>query len=145
MANTITDPRLAHTLSEFLSATKTTAVISYASLSFIETTDNIEYTVKNVLSDYIDDLKQYAKLTTMTQAQEIKYFYRPKLLASDIYGATELYHVFMLLNNICDVKDFTINPLYMLSKENMSDLLAKIYNNESSGIKTYNANHITTS
>lgn len=116
MATQVTDPRSAHTLSEFLSAMASSSVISYTKLSFIEKRDGIEYTVKNVLSDYIYELKQRALVITLDEQQELKYFYRPKLLSSDTYGSTELYYAILLLNDMCDVKDFCINPIKMLTK-----------------------------
>jgi hypothetical protein len=141
MSETVIDPRKAHTLSEFLSATAASSAISYPKLSFIEKIDRIEYPVKNVLNDYLYELKQSALEITLDQQQELKYFYRPKLLASDIYGSTELYYIILLLNDICDIKYFNINPLKMLTKNDMSELISKIYNVEKTAIETYNTTH----
>jgi len=141
MATTVTDPRKAHTLSEFLSAMASSSVVSYPKLSFIEKRDRIEYPIKNVLSDYIYEIKQYAQNITLDQQQELKYFYRPKILASDVYGSTELYYIILLLNDICDIKGFTINPIKLLSKDDMATVISKIYNIEKTAIETYNNLH----
>ena len=138
---TITDPRKAHTLSEFLMALSSSTTITYPKLSFVEKRNNIEYVVKNVLSDYIYELKQRAATVTLSTQEEIKYFYRPKLLASDLYGSTELYYVILLLNDMCDVKDFTMNPLKLLYKDDMAECLSVIYNAEKNAISTYNSLH----
>jgi hypothetical protein len=141
MASTITDPRKAHTLSEFLSAMASSSAVSYYKLSFIEKRDRIEYTVKNILSDYIYELKQASRLVTLSEQQELKYFYRPKILSSDVYGSTELYYIILAINDICDIKEFNINPIRMLTKDDMSDLISKIYNIEKSAIEAYNNIH----
>jgi hypothetical protein len=141
MASTVTDPRKAHTLSEFLSAMASSSAVSYYKLSFIEKRNRIEYTVKNILSDYIYELKQASRLVTLTEQQELKYFYRPKILSSDVYGSTELYYIILAINDICDIKEFNINPIRMLTKDDMTDLISKIYNIEKSAIEAYNNIH----
>jgi hypothetical protein len=136
-----TDPRYAHILSEFLSAMGSSKVISYAKLSFIEKIGTIEYPIWNILTDYLYEFKQSAVSVTLSDAEQQKYFYRPKLLCSDIYGTTEVYYVILALNGICNVKEFNMNPLLMLNKEDMSDFLSTIYNAERTAISTYNTDH----
>lgn len=141
MSATVTDPRLAHTLSEFLAALSSSAVVSYPKLSFIEKIGTIEYPIKNVLSDYIYELKKQARSVTLNEQEALKYMYKPKLLSSDVYGSTELHYVILMLNDICDIKEFTINPILMLTKEDMSSFISSIYNAEKASIETYNSLH----
>lgn len=134
-----TDLVHSHTFSEFLINQKTSITISYPKLTFIEKRDNREYVVKSVINDYMYELKQATQKVILDESQELKYFYRPKLLSYDIYNTTELYYVILLLNNICNIKEFCINPLLMLTKEDMADFMAKIYNAEKSSIQIYNS------
>ena len=63
----------------------------------------------------------------MTDTEFSKYKYKPKLLAYDLYGSTESYFIIMALNNIIDVRDFTLKKLKLLQTETMSTLLSYIY------------------
>jgi len=138
-----TDPRTATTLSEFISAGSSSAVISFPKLCFCELDDFIKYTVLCVLDDYIYELKQNAKTIIISSDNQQKYHYNPKLLASDIYGSTELYYVIMLINDICDTKQFNLKSgtLKMLTVADMSDFLNKIYTAEKADIVKYNSMH----
>ena len=79
-----------HTIDEFISCQSDTSMC-YNNLSFIDQYDGIKFNTYNVLSDYLDDIKDnYCKTIELNQDEAWKYKYRPKLLAYDIYGNTEL-------------------------------------------------------
>ena len=137
----LTDPRKSHTLSEFLSAGTSAEAMSYTKLSFLQKVDNIRYCVKMILNDYLYEFKSSALLCELSTEEYLKYKYNPKMLASDIYGSTELYYVILLINDICNVRDFDFKELYLLKRDDMSSFLSKIYSSEHESIKTYNSEY----
>jgi len=141
MAGIVTDPRQAHTLSEFLSTMADSSVITYPKLSFIEKRNGIEFPVKNILNDYLFELKNVAKVVVLNESEQNKYFYRPKILSSDIYDTTELWYVILMINDMCDVKEFTNSSIKMLHKDDMAKYIPMIYDAERAAIETYNGLH----
>ena len=142
--NAITNPNQAHTLSEFISIGKTsTAKLSYRDISYIENRDNMEFVVKNTLSDFIYELKQMSIKVALTDEEIRKYRYNPKMLSFDLYGTTRLYYVILLMNDLCDIHKFDLknNNLLLLTKSQMANSISKIYKTDSFSIATFNNNH----
>ena len=137
------DPRIATTFAEFYTAGKASTVVTTPMLCFTELSDGIKYTVKNVLDDYLYELKSIALDIKFSRDDILKYQYRPKVLSSDIYGTTELYYVILAINDMCDFKEFTISSGYvkMLTKSDMNTYIPKIYAAEKADIATYNTIH----
>ena len=125
------------TISEFIELDSQTP-ISYNNLSFKEKIENIEFTIHNVIFDYITEIKSYAYKVTMSDKEFIRYKYRPKLLANDIYGNSEFYFIILAINNLADIKDFNNKTILLLKKEDLIDIISKIYNAEKSNIDTFN-------
>lgn len=94
----------------------------------------IVYSSDNVLYDYLEEIKSKAVDYTFSDSEYMKYKYRPKLLAYDIYGSTELYFVILAMNNTCNIKDFNKRTIKMLYKSDMSDLLNAIVSAEKNRI-----------
>ncbi len=138
---TVTDPAKAHKLSEFLAAGASDKHISYKSLSFRNKEDTIIYTVKCVIEDYMYELKQMAVTIVLSDDEFAKYKYKPQILAYDIYGATELYPYILMLNNMCNIREFTQKTILLLSKENLISSLSSIYTSEKSSINEYNSHY----
>lgn len=114
--------------------------ISYFNLSFLDMVNNGTWvSVLNVISDYITELNSVSVNVELTQEQQQVYFYKPKLLCSDIYGNPELYFIILLMNDMADVKEFCKTKIKMLKKDHMSTLLTYIYNAEKSYISSYNS------
>lgn len=129
-----------HTLSEFLSVGRSANIISYTKLSFLEN----NYVVKNILDDYMFELKRSAVDVKLSDEEYTKYRFRPKLLSYDVYDSTEFFYVILKLNNMYSIKQFDINPLKMLTKNginNMVEFLSTIYNAERTNIQQYNTVH----
>lgn len=84
----------------------------------------------NVIYDYEEEFKSLALSVEMTDAEFTKYKYKPKLLAYDLYGSTELYFTILFLNGIYDIKDFNRKNIKLIKKDNMFELLESIYNAE---------------
>ena len=131
-------PEKTTTIEQFINSGEG-VTISYFNLSFLDEVSNGAWiTVKNAIDDYIEELKLASVNVELNKDQQFKYFYKPKLLCSDIYGNPELYFIIMAMNNIADVKEFTKPVIKMLKKEHMSELLGYIYNAESAAMNSYN-------
>ena len=68
----------------------------------------------------------------MTNEEFRKYKYKPKLLAYDIYGATELYFIILAINGIkyIDVKAFDKRKLRLPKANDLANIVTAIYNAE---------------
>lgn len=139
----IDDPSEATTISEFITAGKQVNTITNPLLRFTETSNNIVYTVKDTIDDYMYDLRKAAINCKLTRDQIIKYKYNPKKLAYDIYGSTDLFYVILKINYMASIKEFNLSTgyIYMLSKTDMTNYLNAIYKNEKADIKAYNSLH----
>lgn len=131
-------PQNTSTIEEFINS-GSGITITYYNLSFNDMLSNgTVVSVHNVISDYLDELKDATVYVSLNQDQQFKYMYKPKLLCSDLYGNPELYFIILLLNDMADVKEFTKPVIRMLSKNSMSELLTLIYNAEKQAISNYN-------
>lgn len=132
-------PQLTTTIEDFIESGNG-VTISYFNLSFTDKASNgTMITIRNAISDYIEELKKAAVNVELTREQQQTYFYKPKLLCYDIYGNPELYFIILLMNDMADVKEFTKPVIKMLKKEHISELMGYIYNAESIAMKTYNS------
>ena len=136
------NPALTHTLQEFLKAGENDSTIRFPNLLYHETDGSIEYTVKNVLDDYMSELKDMALLVALSEDEYQKYIYNPKYLAYDIYGSTVLYPFIMTLNGIANIREFDLKVLKLLRKSDLLNAFSSIYNAEKINIQAYNTLHI---
>ena len=72
--------------------------------------------------------------TSESEAEKIKYAYKPKLLAYDVYGSTEVFFALLAMNGMHNIKQFDLSELYFfaLTPIDLSTFLNDIYNAESS-------------
>lgn len=130
MANS--DPAKTYKVEDFIDMQEndsfTYATMALYMQSIVDKT--IVYSSDNVLYDYLEEIKAKAVDYTFSDVEYMKYKYRPKLLAYDIYGSTELYFVILAMNNTCNIKDFNKKTIKMLYKSDMSDLLNAIVSAE---------------
>ena len=124
-------------LNEFISLSEKTP-ISYNNTSFIEPFGNVNFTIHNVIMDYIEELRELSYSVSFTEKEYRKYKYKPKLLANDIYGNGEYYFIILAINNLADVKYFDQKTVLLLKREDMVDCISKIYNTEKNNIDIYN-------
>lgn len=138
-----TNPMYSHTLSEFKAAYNNRSVVPlYDSFCYQEQNGGIKYIVKNVLNDYLYELKKLSVNIQLTNDELVKYNYKPKLLSADIYGMTDFFYIILLINGICSVKDFhDINPIKLIPSDTLGDYLSSITTNESTNIKRFNSCH----
>ena len=127
------------TLDQFADS-KSSNDISYYSMSLLEKdpSTNIEYDVFNVISDYMNELKQLSHPVTLSETEYYTYRFKPKLLAKYLYGNTELYFIILWLNDMWSVKDFNLRTIKLIKNTELSEALSKINASEKSFIKAYN-------
>lgn len=127
------------TLDQFADS-KSSNDISYYSMSLLERdpNTNIEYDVFNVISDYMNELKEMSHSVTLTDTEYYTYRFKPKLLAKFLYGNTELYFIILWLNDMWSVKDFNLRTIKLIKNTELAEALSKINASEKSFIKAYN-------
>lgn len=127
------------TLDQFADS-KSSNSISYYSMSLLEKDpdNNIEYDVFNVVSDYMNELKDMAKEVTLSDNEYYTYRFKPKLLAHYLYGNGELYFIILWLNDMWSVKDFNLRKVKLIKNSELAEALSKINASEKSFIKAYN-------
>lgn len=91
---------------------------------------NIDCPEDNVVYDYLYELKNASIKIELSNAQYIKYKYRPDLLSYDMYGTTIFEYVILALNDIISPKYFTKKKIYMIPEEYMDMLVGEIYDAE---------------
>lgn len=131
-------PQLTSTLEEFVAVGEDSS-ITYSSLSFQEIIGDISFPLHNVISDYIDDLIAISEEVELSEDDKYVYKYRPKLLSEFLYGNGELYYIILLINGMCNMKEFTLNgPIRVISRKNLLNMIKQIYKSEKSQIESYN-------
>ena len=131
-------PQNTYTIDQFIQCQSDTN-ICYNNLSFIDQRDGIKYNTYNVLSDYLDEIKEnYCLKIKLDKDNMFKYKYKPKLLCYDVYGDGELAFIIMIINDICDVKEFTKDILLMPTVANMQLITKRLYNANKNVIDIYN-------
>ena len=131
-------PQETYTIDQFIQC-QSDEEINYHNFSYIDKYGNIEYSTYNILSDYIEELRDdYGKLIILDKDQLVKYEYNPKLLCYDIYGNGELAFIILLLNDMCNIKEFNKNKIIMLTKADMANITKWIYNSNKKAMEIYN-------
>lgn len=133
-------PQNTYTIDQYI-ACQSNDVMCYHNLSFVDIHDNFKYDTYNILTDYIDEIRdEYCLRVVLNDKQMEKYKYKPKLLCYDIYGNTELAFIILFINDMSSVKEFTKKTLLMPSKEQMNNLTKYLYNSNKNAIQLYNKN-----
>ena len=138
-------PAFSHTLAQFiLDGNRVDAIYpTFSKMSYLYKYGNFKYCVKNVIDDYLLELKEMSVIVKFNKDEMLKYNYKPKLLSLDVYGVTDLYYLILLLNGMIDVKEFhNIEYLRLIPKDIFKDVFASIFKNELSSIKAYNSIHV---
>ena len=133
------DPGKTTTIAEFISF-KNDDIISYNNISFRDKYDNIEYPVKNIIDDYIDELMELTVEVTLSDKEYLKYRYRPKLLANDVYENPELDFLILRINGVCNMKEFDSKTIKLVKVSDLDEFLTTIYNANKEDMDIYNAN-----
>lgn len=133
-----------YTIDQYISC-QSESEMCYNNISFIDTivypelNEKIDYATHNVLSDYIDELRdEYCVKVVLSDEELERYIYRPKLLCHDIYGNGELAFIILFINDLYSVKQFKKKNLLMPRKEVMALICNYIFNSDRNAINTYN-------
>ena len=127
-----------YTLEDYIACYSDTN-INYANLSFTDIRDNIKYATYNVVSDYIDELRnEYCVTVTLNKDDIFKYAYKPKLLCFDLYGNGELAYIILIINDMYNAKQFNRTKLLLPRKEVMTQMVKQLYNANKTAINKYN-------
>lgn len=134
----ITDPNKTSTIEEFISF-KDSDEVSYNNLSFRDRYDNISYPIKNIIDDYIYELMDLTKEVTLSDEEYLKYRYKPRLLANDIYENPELDFIILTINGICNMKEFDSRKIKLIKVDDLEEFLTSIVNANKEDIDVYNS------
>lgn len=117
------------TIQEFINSAPSNS-ITYESTSFLEKFSTLTLVSYNIFNDYLDEMLELSVSVTLSDEEYNRYVYRPKLLAYDVYGSTEIYFLILMLNNICNVKEFNFRKVKMLRVEDLEKVISSVYNSE---------------
>lgn len=135
------DPAKAFKLSQFIKTGRQAPTISYTDLSYRESHSGISFVIKNVLNDYLIEMKQLACKVMLSDKEYEKYKFKPKLLSYDIYGTTEYYVYILLINDMCNVLEFDTKKLLLIPKTTLNNALSSIYRVEKANLLEFNNMH----
>ena len=99
------------TISEQVNAMKS-AEISYRNLHRSVCLDGpngiIKIPYKSIMREYRDAFDKIAVAGQFSQAEKVKYRYKPKKLSLDLYGTTEIWSALLELNKMYSLVDFNM-------------------------------------
>lgn len=130
-----------YTIEDFVELGKEIDDIQYSKFSILskavsDVTDPILYATHNIIYDYEEEFKTLSLTVDLTDEEYHKYRLKPKLLAYDIYGSTEIYFVILFINGMYNIKDFDRKTIKLIRKDHMIQLLEAIYNAEQNYLLT---------
>ena len=130
----ITNPNETYTVNQFISL-KDSDSIAYQKYSVLNRSlnnDKLVYSIDNVIYGYMDEIMAKKKICTFTKEEQLKYMYKPKLLAYDIYNSSESYFIILAMNGMCNAKEFDLAEmkLNLLMPSDMASFMSQIANVE---------------
>lgn len=135
----INDPNKTSTIDEFISF-KDDNTFSYHNMSFRDKYDNISYPIKNIIDDYMDELMELVvEDVNLTDTEYLKYRYKPRILANDIYDNPDLDFIILAVNGICNMKEFDSRTINLIKLDDLNNFLTSIFNANKDDIDTYNS------
>ena len=141
---TMDEPQETYTLNQFIEM-KDIDKLVYRRYSIMQrslTNEELIYCIDNVIYTYMEEMNARRKIVSVTETERIKYAYKPKLLAYDIYGSTELFFLLLALNGMCNLKQFDLSErrFFALTPQDASTYMSNIYNAESEYIRLNRSN-----
>lgn len=125
----IDKPYKSYTIEEFIQY-QGVSKLNYEDYCLHEKESFLNIISYNILDDYLDELKLISKTIELSDTEYIKYLYKPRILAYDIYGDPELFFIILKLNNLCSSKEFNLKKLKLIPKDTLLEVLSIIYNSE---------------
>lgn len=114
-----------YTVQDFISL-RTSDEITYYNYSILEYLNGFDMFVTSLLYDYEDELQEMAVTVNLSDKERIKYRYKPYLFAYDVYGASEMEFLVMMLNGIIDPKEFDFNKAKAIPPNKLTTTLGRI-------------------
>lgn len=143
-STTISEPQETYTLNQFISLRDSDKMmyVKYSILSRSIDHPEMVYAIENVVYNYMDIINSRKKTVVVDQEQKIKYQYKPKLLAYDVYGSTESYFMILACNGMCNLKEFTLEEFkfYALTPSDLAAIMSSILNAENKYITMNRSN-----
>ena len=102
------------------------ADISYRKLHSLATISGITIPFFSITNKYKDVLAAIATEVQLTEADMLKYRYKPKLLSLDLYGTTELWYTILELNSIISTLEFDKYTLIVYHPSTIEDMINEI-------------------
>lgn len=134
------NPNKTSTIGEFITF-KDDNTFSYHNMSFRDKYDNISYPIKNIIDDYKDELMEIVlDDVKLSEAEYLRYRYKPRLLANDIYDNPDLDFIILAINGICNMKEFNSRTIKLIKLTDLNDFLTTVFNANKEDIDLYNAN-----
>ena len=140
MANTTYDyqkPYNTFTIDQYISCHSDT-IACYKNLSFIDRSGHIDYSTWNVVSDYVDELRDLCVNVELSDEELEKYKYRPKLLCHKIYENAELAFLILIINDMYSTKQFNRKHLLLPQRTVMKAITKQLMNANKTAIVAYN-------
>jgi len=135
------NPENTYTLQDYI-ACQSDTVMCYKNTSIIDRYNGMVYEIYNVVSDYLDEIRDnYCVEIEMTPQEMERYKFKPKLLCYDLYKNQELAFIILLINDMYTVKQFTKRKILLPSQDNMEDLCNRILNANRSVLNNYSTNN----
>lgn len=137
------DPNKTATIEEFISF-KNDDTFSYHNMSFRDRYGNISYPIKNILDDYRDELMELViDDVAMSETEYLKYRYRPRLLANDIYKNPDLDFLILYINGLCNMKEFELpnKTVKLIKMEDLTEFITAVFNANKDDIDLYNSEY----
>lgn len=133
------DPNKTSTIEEFITF-KDDNTFSYHNMSFRDKYDNISYPIKNIIDDYMDELMELVvDDVELSEKEYLKYRYKPRLLANDIYSNPDLDFIILAVNGICNMKEFDSRTIKLVKLDDLTSFLTSVFNANKDDIDTYNS------
>lgn len=130
----ISEPQMTYTLNQFISLKDVDRIVyrRYSIMQRSLTNSDLIYCIDNVIYTYMDEINEKRKIVTVSEAERIKYAYKPKLLAYDIYNSTELFFLLLAMNGMCNMKQFDLieRKFFALTPQDCAQFMSDIYNSE---------------
>lgn len=111
-----------------INGSKTVKFVKYVNSNRCVPIDNI------FIHKYRDYLISQSQEVILTDEEQKKYKYRPKLLSYDIYGTVEFWMVLLIINNISSTSEFNLKKIKFIPNENL-DVIEHILNKEDSNLR----------
>jgi hypothetical protein len=128
-------PALTYTLEDFIDMKylDETTFYNFSILEKYEGYDGVEHLDHNLIEDYLDLLETVD--AELDDQQFKRYKYKPDLLAYEVYGSTQLDFIILMINDMCDPKEFNRKKIKLPYASTLFEFLDLVYATNSNYIE----------